>query len=119
MPNAFGAPEISVHEVSQKLNEAGDFILMDVRELWETSLARIKDERVLLVPMSELAHEGTNALPKEAQDRQAEIIVVCHHGVRSAEVTAWLASQGWENVRSMAGGLEAFAVEVDPSIGRY
>ena len=119
MPNIFGAPEISVRKVAQKLSKAGNFIILDVRETWETALAGLKDERVRLAPMSELAHTGTDALPPEASEKGAEIIVICHHGSRSAEVTAWLSGQGWSKVCSMAGGLEAFAEEIDPSIGRY
>lgn len=119
MPNTFGAPEISVREVAQKISESGDFIILDVRELWETALAGLKDERVRLAPLSELAYKGTDALPPEASQKGAEIIVICHHGIRSAEVAAWLGMQGWSSVHSMEGGLEAFAAEVDPSIGRY
>ncbi|MFN2127787.1 MAG: rhodanese-like domain-containing protein [Anaerolineales bacterium] len=46
-------------------------------------------------------------------------MVICHHGVRSAQLTAWLRSQGWDNIYSMDGGLAAFAREIDPSIGTY
>jgi len=53
------------------------------------------------------------------QDKNAEIVVFCHKGVRSAQVTMWLKQQGWTNVLSMAGGIDAWAKQVDPDGGMY
>jgi predicted sulfurtransferase len=44
---------------------------------------------------------------------------MCHHGVRSADVTGWMRQQGWQNVTSLAGGIAAYAEQVDPSVGVY
>ncbi|GAB4400597.1 MAG: hypothetical protein OHK0052_24170 [Anaerolineales bacterium] len=114
-----GIPEISVYEVEQKLKSGEEFVLLDVREEAELALARIADERVCHVPLSRLAVEGITALPLETQVRDAEIVVFCHHGVRSADVTGWLLQQDWKHVRSMAGGIDLYARRVDPAIGRY
>ncbi|MEW5986244.1 MAG: rhodanese-like domain-containing protein [Chloroflexota bacterium] len=118
MPNPYHAPEISVQEVARKRAAGESFVLMDVRELAELSLANLGDDAIL-VSMSELAARQLAALPEAAQDQTAEIVVFCHTGVRSAQVTAWLRYQGWQNVTSMAGGIDAYAAEIDPGIGFY
>jgi len=114
-----GVPEISVQETARKLKDGEDFILLDVREPWELERARLAGEQVVHAPMSQLSRRGIDALPADVEDKQQEIVVICHHGMRSAEVTAWLLRQGWQKVRSMAGGVDAYATLVDPSIGKY
>jgi rhodanese-related sulfurtransferase len=94
-------------------------IWIDVREPWEVRRVQVNDAAVQNVPMSELARQGPAALPAEAQLKDALIVVQCHHGVRSAQVTQWLRQQGWTNVLSLAGGVDAWAQEVDASIGAY
>ncbi len=111
--------EITVEQLSNKLKSLGGFILLDVREPWELARAKIVDERVVVGPMSELSRRGVDALPDSVRERGAEVYVLCHHGVRSAKVTDWLASQGWTNVFSVAGGIDAYARRVDPSVGMY
>jgi rhodanese-related sulfurtransferase len=119
MPNYFNAPEIQPADLAQKMQRQEPLILLDVREKWELAYAGLRDERIVPVPLSQLAQRGLPALPAPARDRESEIVVICHHGVRSAEVTAWLLQEGWKNVRSLAGGLDAYAAQVDPSIGQY
>ncbi len=119
MANIYDAPEITVQEVAEKLNSQNSFVLLDVREPRELEYARIDHPAVELAPLSLLSMEQTDALPEAALNKETEIVVVCHHGVRSAEVTAWLRKHGWQNVYSMEGGLAAFASEIDPSIGQY
>lgn len=119
MPNPYGAPEISVTEVESKRQAQEPFIWLDVRERDEIARVSLQDERVRFAPLSELADRQLKALPDEAQDQQADIIVFCHHGMRSAQVAAWLRQQGWQNVTSMTGGVAAWAHEIDPSIGTY
>ena len=63
--------------------------------------------------------EGLNALSKSAHSKDAEIYVMCHHGSRSMQVTAWLASQGWSNVHNVSGGIDDFAEMIDPTIRMY
>jgi rhodanese-related sulfurtransferase len=119
MPNPYGAPEISVQDVAAKAAASEKFVWLDVREPNELAAAAISDERVVNVPMSVLAQERTAALPAEAQDKDAEIVVFCHHGTRSGQVTAWLRGQGWNNVLNMEGGIDNWATSVDSTVGRY
>ena len=119
MPNAFGAPEISVKDVALKQQAGENFIWLDVREPEELNAAFIDDERIIDIPLSRLSQQQVAALPEAAQDKEAEIIVFCHHGMRSAQVVAWLQGQGWTNVYNMDGGIDAWARRVDPSVGTY
>jgi len=112
-------PEITVQELAEKIKTAKKFTLLDVREEWEIDLAKVSDERTVILPMSRIARERENAFLPELRDPQAEIVVMCHHGVRSADVTAWMREQGWKNVSSLAGGIAAYAEQIDPSVGMY
>ena len=112
-------PEITVTELSEKLKSEDAFILLDVRELYELESAKLDDSRLEVTPMSRLGSEGTDALSESAQSRDATIYVMCHQGVRSAQVTGWLASQGWKNVFSVRGGIDEYARKIDSSIGFY
>ena len=112
-------PEITVYQLAEKLRSPNGFILLDVREPWEVARAKIDDDRLVLQPMSELAQRGIDALPDPARRKDAEIYVLCHQGVRSANVAGWLAAQGWTNVFSVAGGIDDFARQIDPSVGMY
>ncbi len=107
-------PEINVHDLSEMLNSDRDFILLDVREPWELDRAKWSDDRLRLAPLSQLSQHGMEPLPKDLP-----VIVVCHHGIRSAQITHWLSSQGMEKVFSLRGGIEAYALQIDPSVGRY
>jgi rhodanese-related sulfurtransferase len=112
-------PEITVNELSQKLKSDEKFILLDVRELTELDYAKLTDSRLEVTPMSRLAREGTKALSDSAQSQAATIYVLCHHGNRSGQVTAWLAQQGWQNVFSVRGGIDEYARQIDNSVGFY
>jgi rhodanese-related sulfurtransferase len=112
-------PEISVTDLFEKLKSQDTFILLDVREPDEFNYARVNDSRLEITPMSRLAREGTKALPNTAQAQDATIYVMCHHGSRSSQVTAWLAQQGWRNVFNVRGGIDEYARRIDPSVGMY
>ena len=112
-------PEINAKELEQKLKPPGAFILLDVREPDEIARVHLEDERVTYAPLSELARKGLEALPQPARDPAAEIVVFCHQGSRSMQVALWLQQQGWQNITSLQGGIDAYAIQVDPSIGRY
>lgn len=112
-------PEITVEELSQKLKSQDVFILLDVRELYELESASLTDPRLEIVPMSRLAREGVNALSDAALNQAGTLYVLCHHGSRSAQVTGWLAAQGWKNVFSVRGGIDAYAHQIDRSVGFY
>ena len=112
-------PEITVTELSEKLRSEDQFILLDVREPQELDVAKVSDRRLEVTPMSRLAREGTNALSDSAQSQDATIYVMCHHGNRSSQVTAWLAQQGWKNVFNVRGGIDEYAREIDNTVGFY
>jgi rhodanese-related sulfurtransferase len=112
-------PEIDIRTLAEKLRSEETFILLDVRELWELSEAKITDRRLQITPMSRLVNEGTAALSESAKAMDATIYVLCHHGNRSAQVTAWLAQQGWTKVFNVRGGIDQYASQVDDSVGFY
>ena len=89
--------------------------LLDVREPEEVSIARIPDFVVL--PLSQFARWSSSISTRFNRDR--ETIVLCHHGIRSAQMCQWLISQGFTNVKNVTGGIDAYAVLVDSNIPRY
>ena len=95
-----------------KLREANPEILfLDVREDSELAICRI--EGALHIPMGEIP-ERADSLPKDDS-----LIVFCHHGMRSAHVQQYLEAKGFKNILNMAGGVHAWALEVDPEMRRY
>ncbi|MBN8645761.1 MAG: rhodanese [Planctomycetes bacterium] len=88
-------------------------VLLDCRTPEEHAIARI--EGAVLVPMNEVAARLGEMEPWQ----DSAVIVYCHHGVRSLRVTAFLRQNGFENVVSMAGGIDRWSVEVDAGVGRY
>jgi rhodanese-related sulfurtransferase len=112
-------PEITVAGLAQKLNSGETFVLLDVREAWELDYAMLTDERLHVVPMSRLAQLGEGALPVEMEGKGVETLVICHHGVRSANATSWLMEHGWSNVHSVRGGIAEYARVIDATVGRY
>lgn len=85
--------------------------VVDVREPYEWEIARIPGAR--LVPLGTLPQ----ALP--SLDRDTELVVYCHHGGRSASAAQWLRAQGFARVRNLEGGIDRWALEVDPTVRRY
>ncbi len=119
MANVYGAPEVSVQDLAEKLAADADFILLDVRELHEIGTVSIEPKQLVILPLSELARKQLPALVEKGFEKDAEIVVMCHHGVRSAQVTAWMRQNGWTDVWSLEGGIDAYAHEIDPEIGFY
>ena len=112
-------PEIDVQTLSEKLSHREAFVLLDVREAHEFEYAKLPDEWVTPLPLSKLARELLDGLPESTQAKDTEIVVMCHTGRRSAQVTAWLRQNGWTNVYNLTGGIEAYARHIDPSVGFY
>jgi len=112
-------PEINVTELSEKLKSPDEFILLDVREPHELNFAKLTDSRLEVTPLSRLSREGINALSESAKSKDSTIYVLCHHGNRSGQVTAWLAQQGWKHVFSVRGGIDEYARKIDNSVGFY
>jgi rhodanese-related sulfurtransferase len=112
-------PEITVTELGRKLKSDEKFVLLDVRETSELNQAKIKDARLEIVPMSLLAQKGLKALSETVRSQKIPVYVLCHHGSRSVQATMWLARQGYKNVVNVNGGIDAYAREVDKSVGMY
>jgi rhodanese-related sulfurtransferase len=112
-------PEITVNDLNQKLKSDEKFILLDIREPVELEYARMADDRLEVLPMSRLAEEGVSALPESVKLQDVPVYIMCHHGTRSAQVTAWLAQQGYKNVFNVGGGIDAYARNIDSSVGFY
>lgn len=120
MPNPYGAPEVSVHDVAAKQEDDSEFLLVDVREPNELELASLPDGDFINMPLSELRERRLDAVPENLrQDKELEVVLFCHKGLRSAQVTVFLRQQGWSNAVSMAGGIDAWADEIDESVGKY
>ncbi len=104
--------EITPEVVKAKIDAAEPFTLLDVREPWEFDTASIEGSS--LIPMGDVPSRAHQEL-----DPDSHIVVMCHHGVRSMNVTVWLRQQGFENVQSMRGGIDAWSATVDPKVPRY
>jgi len=85
--------------------------LIDVREPWEHEICRL--EGAELIPLGEIPTRHQELLDSE------DVVLYCHHGIRSLDAAAWLRQQGVEGARSLAGGIERWAQEIDPGVPRY
>lgn len=105
-----GLLDIEPSDLAQRLHEAPSFQLLDIREPWEWSLAQIGDPQRLAM----------NQLPMalDSLDKTRELIVYCHHGTRSLLAAEWLRAQGFR-ARNLAGGIDRWSREIDPSVPRY
>jgi len=103
--------EISAADAAALLKEKGAK-LIDVREPWEYSTTHI--EGSVLIPMGEVPARAHQEL-----DPEERLVVVCHHGIRSMNVAVWLRNQGFEQAQSLRGGIDAWSVQVDPTVPRY
>lgn len=104
--------EITAEQVKGKLDAGDAFTLLDVREPWEFETAKLP--RAKLMPMGEVPSRAHQEL-----DPDEHIVVVCHHGVRSMNVTVWLRQQGFEKAQSMRGGIDAWSRRVDQKVPVY
>ena len=86
-------------------------LILDVREPWENAICNLADAQLL--PMQEIPARW-NELP---QDR--DIVVLCHHGMRSLQVANYLRSMGLSRLYNLSGGIAAWAEQVDPTMARY
>jgi rhodanese-related sulfurtransferase len=103
--------EITPGELKQSLDRGEKILLIDVREPWEYDMSRIGDAK--LIPM------GSIPANLQALDADEPVVCYCHHGMRSLDVTVWLRAQGVENVRSLAGGIDRWSLEIDTKVPRY
>jgi rhodanese-related sulfurtransferase len=105
-------PEITAEAFLRCRQQPNPPLLLDVREPWEHQTAHLPDS--LLMPMGDVPSRAHAEL-----DPDASIVVLCHHGARSLNVTMWLRNQGFEHVQSLAGGIDGWSCTVDPTVPRY
>ncbi|MGB8341308.1 MAG: molybdopterin-synthase adenylyltransferase MoeB [Chthoniobacterales bacterium] len=105
------ALQISVHELQERMASGRPLVLLDVREPFEFEMARI--EGANLIPLGELPARW------QELDREKEICVFCHSGMRSERAAEFLRSAGLARVANVAGGIDAWSQEIDPNVPRY
>ncbi|MEE3717525.1 rhodanese-like domain-containing protein [Tumidithrix elongata RA019] len=109
-------PQIRVEELARRMAEdRNNLQLIDVREPEEIAIAFV--EGFTNLPLSQYG-EWAPKVPTQF-DPHAETLVLCHHGMRSAQMCQWLMGQGFTNVKNIVGGIAAYAEIVDSSIPQY
>ena len=111
--------DMDARELAARLKFETNFVILDVREPFEVAMVSLKDDRVLFAPLSELVKHGQAALPETVQHPDTKVVVICHFGERSAHVAGWLRRLGWKQIANLTGGLDGYALQVDPTLGRY
>ncbi len=106
--------QVSVRELAAHCADT-KAVLLDVREDWEIAAAAIRLQGVGVkhIPLGEVVQR------LDELDVSQSIVCICHHGVRSLQVVAFLERQGFDSVYNLAGGIDAWSIEVDPSVPRY
>ena len=102
---------ITVQELKEKLERGDKIVLIDVREPWEYNICKI--------PSAQLIPLGTLGTEYKKLDPNAEIVLHCHMGMRSMDATQFLLQQGFKNVKNLTGGINAWSLQIDPSVPRY
>jgi rhodanese-related sulfurtransferase len=103
--------EITAQELKERLSRSSNIQLVDVREPSEFEICNLGGE---LIPM--------NDLPKQASRirRDVPVVVICHHGFRSAQAINYLSQRlGYDNLLNLKGGIHAWATTVDPTMAQY
>ena len=104
--------EITPAALKRRIDNGEKFRLIDVREPEEHKICRI--EGATLIPVRDIPQQF-----EHLEQAVEPLVVFCHHGVRSLRVVEWLRGQGLEECQSLTGGIDAWSVEVDPSVPRY
>lgn len=102
---------IAPSELARRIAAGERFVLLDVREPEELEICRLPG--AVTIPMGDVPRRLGEL------DREATIVCVCHHGVRSANVAGLLSRAGFPAVLNLAGGVERWALDVDPTLPRY
>lgn len=108
--------QISVEQLAMRMAESHEGLqLIDVREEQEVAIAHLEGFDNL--PLSKFAEWSDQIHTRFQPD--AETLVLCHHGVRSAQMCQWLVSQGFTHVKNIAGGIDAYSLMIDSSVPQY
>jgi rhodanese-related sulfurtransferase len=110
---------ITARQLQERFTRGDRLTLLDVREPWERDRASIAPPTGVTdvhVPMGYVSSRLDDI--RDSSVRRL-LVVYCHHGVRSRMVAEWLAGQGVQEAANLEGGIEAWSIEVDPSVKRY
>lgn len=102
---------ISVADLKTLMSGDEQFVLLDVREPIEIAAAAIEPH--LHIPM------GVVPVRMNELDRDQRVVVICHHGNRSYQVCAYLEHNGFTNVSTVVGGIDAWSKQIDPTVPQY
>jgi rhodanese-related sulfurtransferase len=105
--------QINVQQLANRLADGQPIYLLDVRQPQEHEIAKLPDSH--LIPLDELMNRAKEIQPPD----DALLVVYCHHGIRSLSGAAILEQHGFPNVVSLAGGIDAWSVHIDPTFPRY
>jgi adenylyltransferase/sulfurtransferase len=105
-----GIPQLAVKELKRRIDAGEDVFILDVREPYEYRIAQIGGK---LIPLNDVPNRLSEI------DRNREVIVQCRSGVRSQKVAEFLKQQGYPRVVNLAGGILAWADEIDPKMQKY
>ena len=108
-------PVISVEELAERLKDPDGLQLIDVREPEEVAIAFIEGFEVLSLSQSQQWSSDIS----QRFDPHKETFVLCHHGMRSAQMCLWLVNNGFTNVKNITGGIAAYSTRVDSKIPQY
>ena len=86
-------------------------LLLDVRQPWEYDICKL--DNTVLVPMSQIPHK------LDEFDKEQEVVVICHHGIRSRQVGLFLEASGFANVINLNGGVDGWAKQIDRTMATY
>lgn len=104
-------PQITVQELDSWRQAGQRIVVLDVREPWEIEICSLAG--AVSIPLQ--------SLPSRVGEVPADqpVVVLCHHGMRSLQAVAWLRRAGFENAVNLAGGIDAWARQIEPSMGVY
>ncbi|MGR9087041.1 MAG: rhodanese-like domain-containing protein [Gammaproteobacteria bacterium] len=103
--------QLSALALKEKILSSGTLFLLDVREPYEFEFAKIANS--VLIPLGQIPERITELDPSR------EIVVICHHGVRSQQAAHYLVQSGFDDVANLSGGIDAWSCLCDASVPRY
>jgi rhodanese-related sulfurtransferase len=103
--------QLSATELKNRIQQEDKLFLLDVREPHEFKYASIPDS--VLIPLNQIPQRLAEL------DPQREIVVICHHGMRSQQAANFLVRSGFKAIANLQGGIDAWSLECDRSVARY
>ena len=103
--------KLSATELKNKIEQEEKLFLLDVREPNEYEYSHIANS--ILIPLNQIPNRLSELDPEQ------EIVVICHHGMRSQQAANYLAQSGFNNISNLTGGIDAWSCNCDSSVRRY